>query len=38
VITLRFLPPIPPGLPREEFMGRLEENIENAQKEICGYN
>ena len=38
VITLRFLPPIPPGLPREQFMGRLEEDIENAQKEICSYN
>ena len=38
VITLRFLPPISPGLPREQFMGRLEEDIESAQKEICGYN
>ena len=38
VITLRFLPPIPPGLPRDQFMIRLEADIETAQKEICGSN
>ncbi len=38
VITLRFLPPIPPGLPRDQFMLRLEADIETAQKEICGSN
>lgn len=35
VITMRFLPPIPPGLPRKEFMERLETAIEAAQNEIC---
>ena len=38
VITLRFLPPIPPGLPRDQFMIRLEADIETAQKEICSSN
>ena len=38
VITLRFLPPIPPGLPRKEFMERLESEIETAQNEICSPN
>ncbi len=37
-ITLRFLPPIPPGLPRKEFMKRLETDIETAQSEICDPN
>jgi 1-acyl-sn-glycerol-3-phosphate acyltransferase len=27
--TIKFLPPIPPGLPREEFMRRLEDTIES---------
>jgi 1-acyl-sn-glycerol-3-phosphate acyltransferase len=27
--TIKFLPPIPPGLPREEFMRRLEDVIES---------
>jgi 1-acyl-sn-glycerol-3-phosphate acyltransferase len=27
--TFKFLPPIPPGLPREDFMRRLEETIES---------
>jgi 1-acyl-sn-glycerol-3-phosphate acyltransferase len=27
--TIKFLPPIPPGLPREEFMRRLEDAIES---------
>jgi 1-acyl-sn-glycerol-3-phosphate acyltransferase len=38
VITLRFLSPIPPGLPRKEFMQCLETRIENAQSEICRPN
>ena len=29
-IVLEFLPPIPPGLPRPEFMRRLEQAIETA--------
>ena len=29
-ITIRFLPPIPPGLDRREFMGTLEGRIETA--------
>ena len=29
-IVLEFLPVIPPGLPRREFMARLEGEIENA--------
>jgi 1-acyl-sn-glycerol-3-phosphate acyltransferase len=27
-VTIKVLPPIPPGLPRDEFMARLEETIE----------
>jgi len=38
VITLRFLSPIPPGLPRKEFMERLESEIETVQNEICDPN
>jgi 1-acyl-sn-glycerol-3-phosphate acyltransferase len=30
VITVEFLPPIPPGLPRAEMMKRLEEGLESA--------
>ncbi|MHA1572348.1 MAG: lysophospholipid acyltransferase family protein [Alphaproteobacteria bacterium] len=30
IITVEFLPAIPPGLPRREFMTRLETSIENA--------
>lgn len=37
-ITLRFLPPIPPGLPRKEFMERLESDIETAQQVIVDPN
>jgi 1-acyl-sn-glycerol-3-phosphate acyltransferase len=33
-ITLRFLPPIPPGLKRREFMARLEQTIESASEEL----
>ena len=29
-ITVEILPPIPPGLPRDAFMGRLETSIEDA--------
>jgi 1-acyl-sn-glycerol-3-phosphate acyltransferase len=35
-ITLRFLPAIPPGLKRGEFMTRLETAIEAAQAELIG--
>lgn len=33
-IILQFLPPIPPGLPRHEFMGRLEEVMEGASERL----
>jgi 1-acyl-sn-glycerol-3-phosphate acyltransferase len=33
-ITIRFLPPITPGLGREEFMKRLEHDIETACQEL----
>ena len=33
-ITLRFLPAIPPGLNRADFMTRLEADIESAQAEL----
>jgi len=35
-ITVRVLPPIPPGLDTEAFMARLESAIENAQGELAG--
>ena len=35
-ITLRFLPPIPPGLERKSFMERLESEIETAQVQLIG--
>ena len=35
-IVLRFLPPIPPGLDRRDFMKRLESDIETAQAELVG--
>ena len=35
-IVLRFLPAIPPGLSRKEFMARLETEIEDAQVELVG--
>jgi 1-acyl-sn-glycerol-3-phosphate acyltransferase len=34
VMTWRFLPPIPPGLPREAFMQRLEHDIETASNAL----
>lgn len=33
-IILQFLPPIPPGLPRQEFMKRLEEEMEGASAKL----
>lgn len=33
-ITLRFLPPIPPGLPRHEFFTRLQDELEAATREL----
>ena len=35
-IVLRFLPAIPPGLDRKDFMARLETEIEEAQAELVG--
>lgn len=34
-ITVQFLPPIPPGLDREAFMGRLEASLEAATDALC---
>lgn len=34
-ITIRFLPPIMPGLSREEFMIKLEKDIESSCQELC---
>ncbi len=36
LITLEFLPPIPPGLPRKEFMARLERSLEGASRRLAG--
>lgn len=33
-ITVEFLPPIPPGLPRKEFMAELEQRIETATDKL----
>ncbi len=33
-VTLRFLPPIPPGLDRKTFMARLRNDLETAQAEL----
>lgn len=35
-IVLEFLPPIPPGLPRREFMARLERALEGAADRLAG--
>ncbi len=35
VITLEFLPPMPPGLDRKTFMKELESRIETATRRIC---
>jgi 1-acyl-sn-glycerol-3-phosphate acyltransferase len=34
LITVEFLPPIPPGLPRDEMMTRLKEQLETATDEL----
>jgi 1-acyl-sn-glycerol-3-phosphate acyltransferase len=34
-IVAEFLDPIPPGLPRPEFMERLESAIEGASNALC---
>lgn len=33
-VTIKFLPPIPAGLPREEFMRRLEQTIESESQAL----
>ena len=33
-IIIEFLPPIPPGLPKQEFMKRLQHDIENASQKL----
>ena len=33
-ITVEFLPPIPPGLKRRDFMARLEESIESSTNKL----
>jgi 1-acyl-sn-glycerol-3-phosphate acyltransferase len=35
-ITLEFLPPIPPGLARRDFLARLEEAIEGRSRALAG--
>lgn len=35
-IVVEILPPIPPGLPRGDFMRRLEASIEEASARLCG--
>ncbi len=37
-ITMEFLPPIPPGLPREAFMAELRERIESASARLAQQN
>jgi 1-acyl-sn-glycerol-3-phosphate acyltransferase len=37
-VTLEFLPPIPPGLPREEMMRRLREELEPAVARLVKKN
>jgi 1-acyl-sn-glycerol-3-phosphate acyltransferase len=36
LITVEFLPPIPPGLPRKQFMAELETRIETATDRLAG--
>lgn len=36
VVTIEFLPPIPPGLPRAKFMRDIEEQIETASDRLAG--
>jgi len=35
VIVLRFMPAIPPGLPRREFMDRLTRDLENESRKLA---
>lgn len=35
-IVIDILPPIPPGLPRDEFLERLQSQLENASKALDG--
>jgi 1-acyl-sn-glycerol-3-phosphate acyltransferase len=34
LITIEYLPPIPPGLPRDDFMARLKDAIETASAKL----
>ena len=34
-IVVEFLPPIPPGLPRQTFMEKLQSGIESASDRLC---
>lgn len=34
-IVVEFLDPIPPGLPRQEFMEKLQSAIEKASDDLC---
>ncbi|HXW21639.1 MAG TPA: 1-acyl-sn-glycerol-3-phosphate acyltransferase, partial [Rhodomicrobium sp.] len=34
-IVVEFLAPIPPGLPRQEFMEKLQSGIERASNALC---
>ena len=34
-IVVEFLDPIPPGLPRQEFMEKLQSAIELASNDLC---
>jgi len=36
LIVVEILPPIPPGLPRRDFMRRLEAAIEDTTNRLCG--
>jgi 1-acyl-sn-glycerol-3-phosphate acyltransferase len=36
MVTLRFLAPIPPGLPRKAFMSELQHRIEQASRALAG--
>jgi 1-acyl-sn-glycerol-3-phosphate acyltransferase len=35
IITVEFLPPIPPGLSRRDFMAELEKRIETASDRLA---
>ncbi len=36
-ITIHFLPPIPPGLPKQEFSRTLQETIETESSRLCAH-